>query len=113
MESFLNSITYLPENPPVSALYMIDNKGRDWYEAQKYFLETTMKIMTTSMIDPSIILKSYDVSALVPRAGQCIYEVDISKCPRDFLYNELLMDTWAFSFDKVVRIKKDPLHTEE
>jgi len=30
-----------------------------------------------------------------------------------FLKNELLMDTWAFRFDKVVRIKKDPLHTEE
>ncbi|TDS90542.1 virus tail fiber assembly protein lambda gpK [Rahnella sp. BIGb0236] len=93
----INNLTqYSPKKPIVTgARYLKSDDGTDWYEAQKSFQDSTMKIV----FNPSgiIISMSYDVSALWPE-GNSVAEISASEIPEDLSIN----GEWIFDGKNVI-----------
>ncbi|MDE9455994.1 tail fiber assembly protein [Xenorhabdus bovienii] len=96
MITLKNFKRYQPENPPVSATYLISEDGKDWYEAQKLFATDTFKVAYDSQ--GVIRTAHYDVSGLFPE-GLSVSEIDKNEVPEGFRNDH----TWQYKEGKIIR----------
>ncbi|WP_368900341.1 hypothetical protein [Mixta calida] len=80
MKNFRAETRELPELG-ITILDFTDEQGRDWYDSQKYFKKTTLKIMFDH--DSNILASSYDVSTLAPE-NLSVAEIEPGKIPAGF-----------------------------
>lgn len=95
MKTLINLTLYTPKEPDVpGALYLQDEDGQDWYEAQKDFQEDTLKIQFNAQ--GIITSMSQDVSALWP-VEQSVTEVVIADIPKGLDIH----GGWVFDGNKI------------
>ena len=88
MRNDKNFKMYTPEEKPYGdAMYLISEKGEDWYQVQGKYLPDTVKIEYEA--DGTIIRTSNDVSTLVP-VGRSVAE--IKSLPDGFEDGEWMFD---------------------
>lgn len=101
MRNDRNFKIYTPvEKPYGDAMYLISEKGEDWYQVQDKYLPDTVKVEYEE--DGTIIRTSTDVSTLVP-AGRSVAE--IKSLPDGF-------ETGEWIFDGKSVIKKIKTHEQ-
>lgn len=101
MRNDRNFKIYTPDEKPYGdAMYLISEKGEDWYQVQDKYLPDTVKVEYEE--DGTIIRTSTDVSTLVP-AGRSVAE--IKSLPDGF-------ETGEWIFDGKFVIKKIKTHEQ-
>lgn len=91
----INLLQYEPIIKMASdVIYLKDENGLDWYESQKLFSDSTMKIGCDS--NGIILMASVDISLLWPE-GLSVFEVKQSLLPNDFKVDA----SWLFRNGKI------------
>jgi len=99
MKNFTSEIKTVND---LAIVFYTDEDGNDWYESQKLFSLSTLKIMFDKV--GNIVASAWDVSMLAPD-GLSVTEITKTSVPEDFFDNG---KRWLFDGKKIKQFEYSP-----